>query len=76
LEIKMSDLLSFEAPGNIERGLADIISPIEEIIEEARNGRMFVLVDHKIEKMRVIWLFPLKWQRLKLSILWRVMGED
>ena len=43
----MSDLSSFEAPGNIERGLADIISPIEEIIEEARNGRMFVLVDHE-----------------------------
>ena len=43
----MSDLLSFEVPGNIERGLADIISPIEEIIEEARNGRMFVLVDHE-----------------------------
>ena len=43
----MSDLSSFEAPGNVERGLADIISPTEEIIEEARNGRMFVLVDHE-----------------------------
>lgn len=25
----------------------DVISPIEEIIEDARNGRMFVLVDHE-----------------------------
>ena len=23
----------------------DVISPIDEIIEEARNGRMFILVD-------------------------------
>ena len=26
---------------------ADAISPIEEIIEDARNGRMFILVDHE-----------------------------
>ena len=43
----MSDLLPFETPGAVERDLADVISPIEHIIDDARNGRMFVLVDHE-----------------------------
>jgi len=38
---------SFEKPGPVERDWADAISTIEEIIEDARNGRMFVLVDHE-----------------------------
>lgn len=37
----------FDAPGPVERDLAAAISPIEEIIEEARQGRMFILVDHE-----------------------------
>ena len=43
----MSDLLPFEKPGTVERNFSDVISPMEEIIEDARNGRMFVLVDHE-----------------------------
>jgi 3,4-dihydroxy 2-butanone 4-phosphate synthase/GTP cyclohydrolase II len=43
----MSDLLPFEKPGTVESTFSDIISPIEGIIEDARNGRMFVLVDHE-----------------------------
>ena len=43
----MSDLLPFETPGAVERDLADVISPIEQIIDDARNGRMFILVDHE-----------------------------
>jgi 3,4-dihydroxy 2-butanone 4-phosphate synthase/GTP cyclohydrolase II len=43
----MNDLLPFETPGAVERDLVDVISPIEQIIEDARNGRMFVLVDHE-----------------------------
>jgi 3,4-dihydroxy 2-butanone 4-phosphate synthase/GTP cyclohydrolase II len=43
----MSDLLPFENPGTVESTFSDIISPIEGIIEDARNGRMFVLVDHE-----------------------------
>jgi len=39
--------MSFETPGPVEAGLRDAISPIEEIIEEARQGRMFILVDHE-----------------------------
>jgi len=37
----------FEEPGPVERDWSDAISNIEEIIEDARNGRMFVLVDHE-----------------------------
>lgn len=39
--------MSFENPGPVEQGLRDAISPIEDIIEEARLGRMFILVDHE-----------------------------
>lgn len=39
--------MSFETPGPIETDLRNSIAPIEEIIEEARQGRMFILVDHE-----------------------------
>jgi len=39
--------MSFETPGPVETDLASAISPIEEIIEDARLGRMFILVDHE-----------------------------
>ncbi|WP_415401889.1 3,4-dihydroxy-2-butanone-4-phosphate synthase [Tateyamaria sp. SN3-11] len=39
--------MSFETPGPVETDLAAAISPIEEIIAEARQGRMFILVDHE-----------------------------
>ena len=39
--------MSFETPGSVESDWADAISPIDEIIDEARNGRMFILVDHE-----------------------------
>ena len=37
----------FETPGQVEQDLADAISPTEDIIDDARNGRMFILVDHE-----------------------------
>ncbi|WP_386680740.1 3,4-dihydroxy-2-butanone-4-phosphate synthase [Loktanella sp. R86503] len=37
----------FETPGPVERDWSDAISKIEDIIEDARNGRMFILVDHE-----------------------------
>lgn len=37
----------YEKPGPVERDLRDAISPIEDIIADARNGRMFILVDHE-----------------------------
>ena len=39
--------MSFETPGPVELDWRDAISSIEEIIEDARNGRMFILVDHE-----------------------------
>lgn len=39
--------MSFETPGPVEATLRDSIAPIEEIIQEARAGRMFILVDHE-----------------------------
>lgn len=38
---------TFEEPGPVERNWSDAISTTEEIIEDARNGRMFILVDHE-----------------------------
>ncbi|WP_333713639.1 3,4-dihydroxy-2-butanone-4-phosphate synthase [Yoonia sp.] len=38
---------NFEKPGPVERDWSDAISSTEEIIEDARNGRMFILVDHE-----------------------------
>jgi len=39
--------MSFEKPGPVEENWRDAISSAQEIIEDARNGRMFVLVDHE-----------------------------
>ena len=43
----MSDSIPYETPGPVEENWRDAISSIEEIIEDARNGRMFILVDHE-----------------------------
>jgi 3,4-dihydroxy 2-butanone 4-phosphate synthase/GTP cyclohydrolase II len=40
-------LMSFEKPGPVEENWRDAISSAQEIIEDARNGRMFILVDHE-----------------------------
>lgn len=39
--------MNFEKPGPVEEGLSAAISPIEAIIEDARAGKMFILVDHE-----------------------------
>ena len=38
---------AYEEPGPVEINWSDAISSVEEIIDEARNGRMFLLVDHE-----------------------------
>jgi 3,4-dihydroxy 2-butanone 4-phosphate synthase/GTP cyclohydrolase II len=43
----MSDSLPFETPGPVEDSLRHAIASTEEIIAEARAGRMFILVDHE-----------------------------
>ena len=39
--------MTFEKPGPVEENWRDAISAIDEIIDDARNGRMFILVDHE-----------------------------
>jgi 3,4-dihydroxy 2-butanone 4-phosphate synthase / GTP cyclohydrolase II len=39
--------IAYENPGPVERDWSDAISPIEEIIADAREGRMVILVDHE-----------------------------
>ena len=41
------ETVPYERPGPVEQEWSDAISPIEDIIEDARNGRMFILVDHE-----------------------------
>ncbi|MGX0876263.1 3,4-dihydroxy 2-butanone 4-phosphate synthase/GTP cyclohydrolase II [Roseovarius sp. MBR-154] len=43
----MSETVPFEKPGPVEADLRHAIAPTEEIIAEARKGRMFILVDHE-----------------------------
>lgn len=38
---------TYETPGPVEQDWSDTISSVEEIIDDARNGRMFILVDHE-----------------------------
>ena len=39
--------MNFDKPGVVEDNYREVISSVEEIIEDARNGRMFVLIDHE-----------------------------
>lgn len=39
--------MQYEQPGEVEQSWRDAISTIEDIIDEARKGRMFILVDHE-----------------------------
>ncbi len=43
----MSDGKTYDNPGPVEVDWSAAISSVEEIIAEARNGRMFILVDHE-----------------------------
>ena len=38
---------AYESPGPVERDWSDAITSIEEIINDARNGKMCILVDHE-----------------------------
>lgn len=51
----------FEQPGPVERDWADAISPIEEILDEARNGHMFILVDHEDRENEGDLVIPAQW---------------
>jgi 3,4-dihydroxy 2-butanone 4-phosphate synthase / GTP cyclohydrolase II len=51
----------FEHPGPVERDWSDAISSVEEIIEDARNGRMFILVDHEDRENEGDLVIPAQW---------------
>ncbi|WP_370244520.1 3,4-dihydroxy-2-butanone-4-phosphate synthase [Salipiger sp.] len=54
-------MADFESPGPVESDWKDAISPIEEIIEDARNGRMFILVDHEDRENEGDLVIPAQW---------------
>lgn len=54
----MSD---YETPGPVEANLKGAISPVEDIIEDARNGRMFILVDHEDRENEGDLVIPAQW---------------
>lgn len=51
----------FENPGPVEQDWSNAISSIEEIIDDARNGRMFVLVDHEDRENEGDLVIPAQW---------------
>ena len=51
----------YEQPGPVERDWSDAISSIEEILEEAKNGHMFILVDHEDRENEGDLVIPAQW---------------
>ncbi|MCT4555421.1 MAG: 3,4-dihydroxy-2-butanone-4-phosphate synthase [Pelagimonas sp.] len=54
-------MVDYETPGPVEENLRDAISSVEEIIEDARNGRMFILVDHEDRENEGDLVIPAQW---------------
>src|SRR6056297_3669843 len=52
---------TFENPGQSEENWTDAISSVEKIIEDARNGKMFVLVDHEDRENEGDLVIPAQW---------------
>ncbi|MFA8384472.1 MAG: 3,4-dihydroxy-2-butanone-4-phosphate synthase [Pelagibaca sp.] len=54
-------MTTYESPGPVEENWKDAISSVEEIIEDARNGRMFILVDHEDRENEGDLVIPAQW---------------
>ncbi|MDO6584323.1 3,4-dihydroxy-2-butanone-4-phosphate synthase [Salipiger sp. 1_MG-2023] len=54
-------MAEYETPGPVETDFRDAISSIEEIIDDARNGRMFILVDHEDRENEGDIIIPAQW---------------
>ncbi|HKK98336.1 MAG TPA: 3,4-dihydroxy-2-butanone-4-phosphate synthase [Marivita sp.] len=54
-------MTTFENPGPVEENWKDAISSVEEIIEDARNGKMFILVDHEDRENEGDLVIPAQW---------------
>ena len=58
---------------DIERAMEDeqILSPIEDIIEDARNGKMFILIDDEDRENEGDLVIPAQMATRMPSISWR-----
>ncbi|HBT00866.1 MAG TPA: 3,4-dihydroxy-2-butanone-4-phosphate synthase [Citreicella sp.] len=54
-------MTDYETPGPVQEDWKDAISSVEEIIEDARNGRMFILVDHEDRENEGDLVIPAQW---------------
>ncbi len=54
-------MTTYENPGPVEEDWKDAISSVEEIIEDARNGKMFILVDHEDRENEGDLVIPAQW---------------
>ncbi len=54
-------MVDYENPGPVEKDWKDAISTVEEIIDDARNGRMFILVDHEDRENEGDLVIPAQW---------------
>ncbi|EIE53158.1 3,4-dihydroxy-2-butanone 4-phosphate synthase [Salipiger aestuarii] len=54
-------MAEYETPGPVETDFREAISAVEEIIEDARNGRMFILVDHEDRENEGDLIIPAQW---------------
>ncbi|MDU8912870.1 3,4-dihydroxy-2-butanone-4-phosphate synthase [Aestuariicoccus sp. MJ-SS9] len=54
-------MVDYETPGPVEDDWRDAISSVEEIIEDARNGRMFILIDHEDRENEGDLVIPAQW---------------
>ncbi|MCH2094725.1 MAG: 3,4-dihydroxy-2-butanone-4-phosphate synthase [Rhodobacteraceae bacterium] len=54
-------MVDYEKPGPVENDWKDAISSVEEIIDDARNGRMFILVDHEDRENEGDLVIPAQW---------------
>ncbi|SLN67878.1 Riboflavin biosynthesis protein RibBA [Roseivivax jejudonensis] len=51
----------FESPGPVESEWRDAISGVDDILEDARNGRMVILVDHEDRENEGDLVIPAQW---------------
>ncbi len=53
--------MNFETPGAVEENWKDAVSSVEEILDDARNGKMFILVDHEDRENEGDLVIPAQW---------------
>ena len=59
-----------------DRSSGPALSPIEDIINEARNGRMYILVDDEDRENEGDLIIPARWRRPMPSTSWPSLAAD